>query len=176
MYKLFVYLYKFVIRTEIMNFNKAILLGRLTRDPEQRSLPSGQPVVNFGLATSRFYTDKSGNKQNVPEYHNIVVFGKLADICARYLKKGGLVLVEGRIQTRSWQDKDNNKRSRTEIVMESMQLGPRAGQSGGSYSPASEKSKPSPADDIPVIDQETPFAEDTDEKEQEEINVDNIPF
>lgn len=153
-----------------MNFNKAIVLGRLTRDPEQRSLPSGQPVVNFGLATSRFYTDKSGTKQNVPEFHNIVAFGKLAEICARFLKKGGLVLVEGRIQTRSWQDKDGNKRSRTEIVMESMQLGPKAGQ-GGSQPPAS--SKPSPADDIPVIDQEAPIAEDT---EQEEINVDNIPF
>lgn len=153
-----------------MNFNKAIVLGRLTRDPEQRALPSGQSVVNFSVATSRFYKDNSGAKQTSTDFHNIVAFGKLADICARYLKKGGLVLVEGRIQTRSWQDKDNNRRSRTEIVMESMQLGPKfgAGSFGQSSAPTQ---KPSPADDIPVIDQETPLAE-----EAEEINVDNIPF
>jgi len=151
-----------------MNFNKAIILGRLTRDPEARSLPSGQPVVNFGLATSRFYTDKSGAKQNVPEFHNIVAFGKLADICSRYLKKGSLALVEGRIQTRSWQDKDGNKRSRTEIVMESMQLGPK---SAGQNAPASQPPAPQKEEEIPVIDQETPIDAD-----QEEINVDNIPF
>ena len=155
-----------------MNFNKAVLVGRLTRDPEQRNLPSGQPVVNFGLANSRFYTDKSGSKQSVPEFHNIVAFGKLAEICARYLKKGGLVLVEGRIQTRSWQDKDDNKRSRTEIVMESMQLGPKT-SGGGGFSQPSSPAKPSSADDIPVIDQEAPISES---EEQEEINVDNIPF
>ena len=155
-----------------MNFNKAILVGRLTRDPEQRNLPSGQPVVNFGLANSRFYTDKSGAKQSVPEFHNIVAFGKLAEICARYLKKGGLVLVEGRIQTRSWQDKNDNKRSRTEVVMESMQLGPKTSGGSGLAQP-SPPAKPSPADDIPVIDQEAPISES---EEQEEINVDNIPF
>jgi single-strand DNA-binding protein len=152
-----------------MNFNKAIVLGRLTRDPEQRALPSGQSVVNFSIATSRFYKDNSGAKQTATEFHNIVAFGKLADICARYLKKGGLVLVEGRLQTRSWQDKDNNRRSRTEIVMESMQLGPKTGTSSfGSPAPAQ---KTNLADDIPVIDQEAPITE-----EQEEINVDNIPF
>src|SRR3989339_238793 len=138
-----------------MNFNKAIVLGRLTRDPEQRALPSGQAVVNFSIATSRFYKDNSGAKQTSTDFHNIVAFGKLADICARYLKKGGLVLVEGRIQTRSWQDKDNNRRSRTEIVMESMQLGPKSG--GGSFGQSSTPAqKSNPADDIPVIDHETP--------------------
>jgi len=153
-----------------MNFNKAIVLGRLTRDPEQRALPSGQSVVNFSIATSRFYKDNSGAKQTSTDFHNVVAFGKLADISARYLKKGSLVLVEGRLQTRSWQDKDNNRRSRTEIVMESMQLGPKSGtNSSGQFSAPSQK--PSPTDDIPVIDQETPLAEET-----EEINVDNIPF
>jgi single-strand DNA-binding protein len=152
-----------------MNFNKAIIVGRLTRDPEQRALPSGQPVVNFSLATSRFYTDKAGAKQNTAEFHNIVAFGKLAEICARYLKKGSLSLVEGRIQTRSWQDKDGNKRSRTEIVMESMQLGPRStGQTASSSSPTAKKTD----DDIPVIDQEAPIESEN----EEEINVDNIPF
>lgn len=154
-----------------MNFNKAIILGRLTRDPEQRALPSGQSVVNFSIATSRFYKDNSGAKQTATEFHNIVAFGKLADICARYLKKGGLVLIEGRLQTRSWQDKDNNRRSRTEVVMESMQLGPKpGGTSSFGQSPAPSQ-KSNPADDIPVIDQEAPIAD-----EQEEINVDNIPF
>lgn len=153
-----------------MNFNKAIVLGRLTRDPEQRALPSGQSVVNFSIATSRFYKDNSGAKQTATEFHNIVAFGKLADICARYLKKGGLVLVEGRLQTRSWQDKDNNRRSRTEIVMESMQLGPKSGTSSFGQSPAPTQ-KSTPTEDIPVIDQEAPIAD-----EQEEINVDNIPF
>ncbi len=160
-----------------MNFNKTIILGRLTRDPESRSLPSGQPVCNFSMATSRFYKDKSGAKQNTTEFHNIVAFGKLADICSRYLKKGSLALVEGRLQTRTWQDKDGNKRSRTEIVMENMQLGPRAASSGGTNSSYQGSSKPSgPAiDDIPVIDQEAPLEESTESKE-DEINVDDIPF
>ncbi len=158
-----------------MNFNKAIVVGRLTRDPESKTLPSGQPVTNFGLATSRFYTDKAGGKQNVAEFHNIVAFGKIAEICARYLKKGGLALIEGHIQTRSWQDKDGNKRNRTEIVAESMQLGPKS--AGASATPAAfSKSKPSSADDdIPVIDQETPMSDDTQSKD-DEVNVDDIPF
>ncbi|MBI4837156.1 MAG: single-stranded DNA-binding protein [Candidatus Portnoybacteria bacterium] len=157
-----------------MNFNKAIILGRLTRDPESKTLPSGQPVVNFGLATSRFYTDKAGSKQSVTEFHNVVAFGRIAEICARYLKKGGLTLVEGRIQTRSWQDKDGNKRNRTEIIAESMQLGPKG--VGVSPSPGTfSKSKPSSDDDIPVIDQETPMSEDTQSKD-DEVNVDDIPF
>lgn len=158
-----------------MNFNKAIILGRLTRDPESRTLPSGQPVTNFSLATSRFYTDKAGGKQSATEFHNIVAFGKIAEICARYLKKGGLALVEGRIQTRSWQDKDGAKRNRTEIVAESMQLGPKS--AADSSSPATfSKSKPSSADDdIPVIDQETPMSDDAQSKD-DEVNVDDIPF
>lgn len=155
-----------------MNFNKAFILGRLTRDPEQRALPSGQSVVNFSLATSRFYKDNSGTKQSATDYHNIVAFGKLGEISARYLKKGSLVFVEGRIQTRSWQDKDGNKRSKTEIVIEGMQLGPKSSSpssSSGYGQPASPK--PSATDDIPIIDQEEPVSED-----QEDINVDNIPF
>jgi single-strand DNA-binding protein len=155
-----------------MNFNKAIVLGRLTRDPEQRSLPSGLPVVSFGLATSRFYTDKSGNKQNTPEFHNIVAFGKLAEICSKYLKKGGLALIEGRIQTQSWQDKEGNKKSRTEIVAESMQLGPKsAGQESSSGGTGNYQTPAKKDDGIPVIDQEAPI-----DNSEEDINVDNIPF
>lgn len=154
-----------------MNFNKAIVLGRLTRDPEQRSLPSGQPVANFSLATSRFYTDKSGNKQNTPEFHNIVAFGKLAEICAKYLKKGGLALIEGRIQTRSWQDKEGNKKSRTEIVAESMQLGPKSAGQGFSSGTENYQTPAKKDEDIPVIDQEAPI-----DNSEDDINVDNIPF
>ncbi|OIP77570.1 MAG: single-stranded DNA-binding protein [Candidatus Portnoybacteria bacterium CG_4_8_14_3_um_filter_44_10] len=157
-----------------MNFNKAIVLGNLTRDPESKTLPSGQPVATFGVATNRFYTDKTGNKQKQAEFHNIVAFGKLAEICSKYLKKGGLILVEGRIQTQSW-EKDGIKRNRTEIIMENMQMGPK--NAGNSSSPtAFSKSKPSSVDDdIPVIDQETPVSNDTQGKD-DEVNVDDIPF
>ncbi|MEK7124153.1 MAG: single-stranded DNA-binding protein, partial [Patescibacteria group bacterium] len=87
-----------------MNLNKAFVLGNVTRDPEVRALPSGQQVASFGLATNRFYTDAQGQKKQDVEFHNIVTFGKLADIASRYLNKGSLVLIEGRIKTRNWQN------------------------------------------------------------------------
>jgi single-strand DNA-binding protein len=158
-----------------MNFNKAIVLGNLTRDPESRTLPSGQPVTTFGVATNRFYTDKTGNKQTQAEFHNIVAFGKLAEICSQYLKKGSLVLVEGRIQTRSWQDKDGVKRNRTEIIMENMQMGPKTSGASQSSTNFSKSKSSSVDDDIPVIDQETPVSDDTQSK-NDEVNVDDIPF
>ncbi len=135
-----------------MNFNKAIILGNLTRDPETRTLPSGQPVTNFSVATNRVYTDKSGAKQQSVEFHNIVAFGKLADICSRYLNKGKMVLVEGRIQTRSWQAQDGSKRYRTEIVMENMQLGPRGATGGPTEPSAPTVEQPPTTEEIPVID------------------------
>lgn len=173
-----------------MNFNKAIILGRLTRDPETKMLPSGQSVVSFGLATNRIFTDQSGNKQEFVEYHNVVAFGKLADICSRYLSKGGLVLIEGRIQTRSWQGQDGIKRNRTEIVAENMQLGPRK---IAPEMPSLQKTEKPAAEEIPVIEQEAPITseesteseepteseESTESKkstEEEEIKVENIPF
>ena len=82
-----------------MNLNKAFVLGNVTRDPEVRSLPSGQQVTSFGIATNRFYTDSTGQKKQDVEFHNIVCFGKLADISSRYLTKGSLILIEGRIKT-----------------------------------------------------------------------------
>ena len=152
-----------------MNFNKAIILGNLTRDPDSRTLPSGQPVVNFSIATNRIYTDQSGNKQQNAEFHNVVAFGKLADICSRYLTKGKMVLIEGRIQTRSWQDQSGNKRYRTEIVAENMQMGPRAGEAAPS-SPAPQAAQ----EEIPVIEtEELPSAEGENE---EGVNVKDIPF
>lgn len=145
-----------------MNFNKAIILGNLTRDPEVRTLPSGQNVASFGIATNRFYTDRQGNKQQATEFHNIVVFGKLADICSRFLNKGKLVLIEGRIQTRSWQAQDGSKRSRTEIVAENMQMGPRGASQTES---APSQSEAGSDENVPVID-----------ADEEEINVKDIPF
>src|SRR3989338_2878341 len=110
-----------------MNLNKAFILGNVTRDPESRALPSGQPVVNFGIATNRFYTDQQGQKKQDTEFHNVVVFGKLADIASRYLTKGALVMIEGRIKTRNWMNPQNVKQYRTEIIAEALQLGPRMG-------------------------------------------------
>ena len=152
-----------------MNFNKAIIVGNLTRDPESRTLPSGQPVVSFSVATNRIYNDQSGNKKQVVEFHNVVVFGKLADICSRYLAKGRLVLIEGRIQTRSWQDQSGNKRNRTEIVAESMQMGPRAGEAAPSA-----PSQASAQDEIPII--ETEELPSVTEENEEGVNVKDIPF
>src|SRR3989344_3870306 len=108
-----------------MNFNKAFILGNVTRDPEVRALPSGTQVCSFGIASNRFYTDQAGVKKQEAEFHNIVTFGKLADIASKYITKGGLVLIEGRIKTSSWQGADNIKKYKTEIIAESLQLGPR---------------------------------------------------
>lgn len=162
-----------------MNFNKAIILGNVTKDPELKTLPSGITVVNFGVATNRFYTDKSGAKQQNAEFHNVVAFGKLADICSRYLTKGKLLLVEGRIQTRSWQAQDGSKRYRTEIIMENMQLGPKGGASGdnmgsgnaGHSSPAAQSAE----EQIPVIDADENM-NFGDEEGNSGVNVKDIPF
>ncbi len=176
-----------------MNLNKAIILGRLTREPETRMLPSGKPVCSFSLVTNRFWTNQEGNKQEETEYHNIVVFGKLADICSKYLNKGQLAMIEGRIQTRSWEDKkDGSKRYRTEIVADNMQMGPRAGrQSQVSQSPQTQSPQtpretpqektPLTQEDIPVIDAEEPIKEDISQPEstsdqKEGVDLNNIPF
>jgi single-strand DNA-binding protein len=123
-----------------MAVNKAILVGNLGRDPELRYLPSGQTVANFTLATSDSYTDRGGSKQERTDWHNIVVYGKQAELCGQYLKKGRQVYVEGRISNRQWEAKDGTgKRYRTEIVAQRIQfLGGRAGAgaNGGMDEPA----------------------------------------
>lgn len=106
-----------------MNYNRAIIAGNVTKDPEIRMLPAGTKVASFSVATNRHYTS-NGEKQQETEFHNIVLFGKLAELAESYIKKGGVVLVEGRIQTRNW-EKDGVKHYRTEIVGESIQLGPK---------------------------------------------------
>lgn len=108
-----------------MYLNKVMVYGNLTRDPEMKALPSGSNVTSMSIATNRVWNDKDGKKQEEAEYHNIVVFGKTAENCAKYLTKGTAAYVEGRLQTRSW-DKDGVKQYRTEIVAETVQFGPRA--------------------------------------------------
>ena len=144
-----------------MNLNKAFLIGRLTNDPQTRALPSGQTVASFGLATNRFFVDKSGQKQKQAEFHNIVLFGRLAEIASQYLAKGSLALIEGRIRTRNWQDASGNKKYRTEIIAERLQLGPRA---AGKVIPPSPEKEPE-KEEIPII-----------EEDEGEIDISQIPF
>ena len=105
-------------------------MGNLTKDPELKTLPSGSSVANFGIATNRVWKNQQGEKQEEVQFHNIVVFGKQADTASQYLKKGSSVFVEGRLQTRNWEAQDGTKKSKTEIVAERVQFGPRR-QSGG---------------------------------------------
>lgn len=124
-----------------MNLNKVFLLGRLTADPISRTTPSGQQVATFSMATNRTWYDKQSGKKEDVQFHNIVVWGKQADIAQRFLTKGGVVFIEGRLQTRAWDDKQGQKRRTTEIVAESLQLGPRSmgapqvGQGQGGFAP-----------------------------------------
>ncbi len=113
--------------------NKVILLGNVGKDPEFKALPSGQPVVNFSIATSERYKDQQGNQQERTEWHNLVAYGKLAEIVRDYVKKGSKLYVEGRLTTRSWDDKDTNKKVyRTEIVILDLSLLSGRGEDGGS--------------------------------------------
>lgn len=179
---------------KIMNLNKAFVLGNVTRDPEVRSLPSGQQVTSFSIATNRFYTSGTGEKKQEAEFHNIVCFGKLADISSRYLNKGSLVLIEGRIKTRNWTNSQGVKQYRTEIIAESMQMGPKGGggAGGSSYQRPAFGQKPEPEapkqDEIPVIEENyTPPSEEDkraaeaqppsfEDSAADEIDVKDIPF
>lgn len=108
-----------------MNLNKVFLFGNLTRDPEIRQTPGGQPVCTLGIATNRTFNDASGQKRDQVEFHNIVAWGRQAEVIAQYMHKGSSMLIEGRLQTRSWQDQQGAKHYRTEIVAEEFQFGPR---------------------------------------------------
>jgi len=167
-----------------MNLNKAILIGRLAADPESRSTQSGQQVTNFRIATNRVWTNQSGEKQEQVEFHSVVAWGRLADIVSQYLKKGALVMIEGRLQTRSWVGQDNVKRYQTEIVAENVQMGPRASsqgftpQTGGSIAEdkdAKTKETDENKDDIPVINENEPII-NNDEVEEKEVKAEDIPF
>lgn len=149
-----------------MYLNKALVIGNLTQDPELRSLPSGTPVTNFSIATNRTYTDKDGNKKENTDFHNIVVFGRQAETTAQYLSKGSMALVEGRLQTRSW-EQDGVKKYRTEIVASRVQFGPRnsgggSGQQQAPQSSGNQVKKDEGGDSIDYPD--------------EEIDPEDIPF
>jgi single-strand DNA-binding protein len=135
--------------------NKALLIGRLGADPEVRYTPDGTMVTNFRLATDLQWKDKNGEKLQRTEWHRIVAYGKLAEICSNYLSKGKLIFIEGRIQTRSWEDKDGVKRSTTEIVAANMQMLDSKGQmrsqdtAGADQAPASSGLEQAPEEDVP---------------------------
>lgn len=131
-----------------MNLNKVFILGRLTADPQLRSTAGGQQVATFSLATNRVWYDKNKQRQEQTEFHNIVVWGRQAEVASQFLKKGSLALIEGRMQTRSWQDKEGQSRKTTEIVSERLQLGPRP-MGGGAPSAGKDQS---PAENLEVID------------------------
>jgi len=154
-----------------MYLNKAIIIGNLTRDPEERQLPSGAAVTNFSLATNRVWKDKNGAKQEDSQFHNIVVFGQQASNCAQYLKKGATALVEGRMQTRSWDAQDGSKKYRTEIIAERVQFGPRVG-GGGESSYNKNDSNNKGTDD----NQSGNSSGDGIDYPEEEINPEDIPF
>jgi single-strand DNA-binding protein len=175
-----------------MNLNKAFILGNVTRDPEVRSMPNGGQVTSFSIATNRFYTSSAGEKKTEAEFHNIVCFGKLADISSRYLTKGSLIFIEGRIKTRNWVNQAGVKQYRTEIIADSLQLGPRgAGSPSGAsnYGKAS-NARPEPEgpkqDEIPIIEENytPPSTDDSGDQKTvsfegdaaDEIDVKDIPF
>ena len=154
-----------------MNLNRVILVGRLTQDPQLRNTPSGAAVCSFGLATNRTWTDRTTNeKKQSAEYHNIVLWRHLAEIASQYLTKGSLVLIEGRLQTRSWEDTSGNRKYKTEIVGEQMQLAPK---SFGSSAPNIER-KPTdrPTKKQQITQEEIPVIEEN----EGEIDVEKIPF
>ena len=149
-----------------MYLNKAMLIGNLTRDPELRSLPSGVKVCTFSLATNRVWKDKNGARQEAADYHNVVVFGRQAETVAQYMKKGNSILVEGRIQTRSWDDKTSGeKKYRTEIVADRTQFGPKGGNAGGGSVPSNAGAAKISTEEIDSI-----------EYPEENINPEDIPF
>src|SRR3989338_9215017 len=157
-----------------MDLNKVMIIGRLTRDPELRSLPSGRSVASFGVATSRQWTDAQGQKQKQTEFHNVVAWGKLAETAGQYLRKASQVYVEGRLQTRDWVGQDGIKRYRTEIIADSfIMLGSRP---AGDYTPASSASAPvyQPVDAAPAFAAASGPAPA--EVVEEEIKVEDIPF
>ena len=136
-----------------MNLNKVFLIGNLTRNPELRALPSGASVASFGIATNRIWKNQQGEQQKEAQFHNIVVFGRQAEIVNQYLTKGSLAMIEGRIQTRSWDGKDGTKQYRTEIVAERIQFGPRnaAKQEGGFTKNEIPSQNPPAHGDLPEI-------------------------
>jgi single-strand DNA-binding protein len=151
-----------------MNVNKVVLVGRLTRDPEIRNTTSGQSVATLSLATNRFWKDKNGQRQEKTSFHNVVLWGRLAEIAGQYLTKGQEAYIEGRLESRKYVAKDGTNRYVTEVVAENMQLGSKP-QGGGSFSPASSAptAPAEAAEEIPTINLD---------EEQDEVKIEDVPF
>ncbi|PIP34939.1 single-stranded DNA-binding protein [Candidatus Falkowbacteria bacterium CG23_combo_of_CG06-09_8_20_14_all_41_10] len=145
------------------SLNKVMLIGNLTKDPEVRTTPSGQNVASFSVATNMNWTDQSGQKQSKAEFHNIVAWRKLADICGQYLHKGTKVYIEGRLQTRDWIGQDGAKKYRTEVVADTMQILSRPGEGSAAPAPAENSF-------------EGAVMAEGDAASDEEIKIENIPF
>ncbi len=164
-----------------MDLNKAMIIGRLTRDPEARVTPNGQNVTSFSVATNFVWSDPSGQRQEKTEFHNIVAWRKLAEICSQLLKKGAKVYVEGRLQTRDWTGQDGVKRYRTEIIAENVILLDRQNQNAGNFNQG-QAPDPQAANVIQEMKNNnldkapsSPSAEEND-GEEDEINIEEIPF
>lgn len=170
--------------------NRAQIVGNVTRDPEMRYTPNGQAVCSFGVATNRRWRDKEGNNQEATEFHNVVAWGKLAEIMSQYVKKGNKIYIEGRLQTRSWEGQDGAKRNRTEIVMEDFVFLTPKGATSTSTAPVEvpkdaeeftvaqvkeEKTEKKEEKEAPAKDKK-PKAEKTEESAEDDINLDEIPF
>jgi len=151
-----------------MSLNRVQLIGNLTRDPEMKQIPGGQVVTSFGIATNLSWTDQSGAKQNKVEFHNVVAWRKLAEICGQYLKRGSKVFVEGRLQTRDWEGEDGVKRYKTEILAENMIMldskgGPMMDREAGGISSAGESQNDEHAESAPA-------------SAGDEVSIDDLPF
>jgi len=174
------------------DFNKAIVLGNLTRDPEMRYTPNGQPVCSFAIATNRRWNDPAGNLQEATEFHEVVAWGKLAEIANQILYKGRKTLVEGRLQTRNWEGQDGVKRYKTEIVAENISaLGPAGAKESTKFEKDIEAESPK-SDSKEIIEEaekdkksekkettdkkEKTASKETKEKEEDKVDLDDIPF
>jgi len=160
-----------------MDLNKAMIIGRLTRDPEVKTIPSGQSVASFGIATNLTWTDQQGQKQERVEFHDIVCWRKLAEICGQYLRKGKKVYIEGRLQTRQWEGQDGAKRSRTEIVADNMIMldgAPGAAADNSSPAPAPQAPKEPPV--IQVDEAQPPAKAAAKQSDKEKVSIEDIPF
>jgi len=147
-----------------MNVNKVLIVGNVVADPEMRTTPTGQTVTSFRVATNRIWNDPQGQRQQRTEFHGVVAWRRLGEIAGQYLKKGGLVFVEGRMETRSWEDNTGVKKYRTEIIAENIQLGPRGATQQDAPQPVKEVKPQEEKEEIPIID------------EQEDIDAKDIPF
>jgi single-strand DNA-binding protein len=160
-----------------MYLNKAILIGNLTRDPELKAIPSGNKVCTFSMATNRTYKDASGVRQEKTDYHNIVVWGKTAENVAQYMKKGSQILIEGRMETRSWDDAaTGTKKYRTEIIADTVQFGSKGSDAprASSTSSASSSTNQASSKKAETAPQEDEL--DSIEYPDEQINAEDIPF